>query len=153
MSPLSAVTYTREQNTNRLLLWWYLNLFKGTSWSPYCQKNNFIRRSISSNKIVNKFKYDMSLNFLNLAICILCTKKILVTNESWSKSQTFKSKTLWFILLTHFCRGHQMDCATTWRSETTFRDVVEKITSPLQWLHIATVLKSEPKIAAKDKNN
>jgi hypothetical protein len=45
-----------------------------------------------------------------------------------------------------------MDCAGTWRSEITVRDVGEKITSPMQRLHIATVLKSELKIAGKEKN-
>jgi hypothetical protein len=38
--------------------------------------------SISSNKIVSKFKYDMNLNFLNLATSILWTKKFLVTIEA-----------------------------------------------------------------------
>jgi len=42
-----------------------------------------------------------------------------------------------------------MDCVGMWRSETTYRDVGEKITNPL---HIATVLKSESKIAIKENN-
>ena len=72
----------------------------------------------------------MKTEFSEISNLHTITVKIHITNEARSKLRTCKSSTLWFLLLTQFSPGHQMDCVAIWRSGTTYSSVRENITSP-----------------------